>query len=415
MKKIVFICVFTCLCIFYTNPIFASDLGEARIGNNFYNNLEDAIKDATSKDIITLNDNVENSNSLEINKTVNINLNGHSISSDEKVFVIQGGSLNLTGSGKVIERKPNYGAIFITGSDDSSKKNYSTVNIGPDVFLEGWAGIFINHLNKTGYGILVNMNGSINSVADANGTTGSGIYVNGNIQNQNNAPIINLSDTVKISSSGNGIYAAGYATYNINGAYISGKEAGLGIKSGVFNILNGTIIGSGENKIPTGGNNNGINPSGAAIQIESNPNYYGNIELNIQNGFINSNKSNVIYEYAVNNIQTKVNSMNISGGKFVSDNNNNVFNLSESLENKNKFISGGSFSSNPTEYVKSGFKVIKNEDLLYEVIKNSISVFAESNNQKGKIQTIITLFLIIIIGVVAFINKNKIFSIFNKK
>lgn len=415
MKKIIVFCFFICWCIFYTYPVFASDLGEARIGNNFYNNLEEAIKAASSQDTISLNANVNVENSLEINKTVNINLNGHSITANEKVFAIQGGSLNLTGSGKVIEKKPNYGAIFVTGSNDATKKDYSTVSVGPDVFLEGWSGIFINHLNKTGYGIRINMNGSINSIPDANGTTGAGIYVNGNIQNQNNAPIINLSDTVKISSAGNGIYAAGYANYNINGAYISGKEAGLGIKAGVFNILNGTIVGSGENKIPASGNNNGINPSGAAIQIESNPNYSGNIELNIKNGFINSKQSNVIYEYTINNTPTKVNSLNISGGKFESDNNNNVFNLSESLENKTKFISGGSFSSNPTEFVKAGFKVIKNEDSLYEVIKNSISVFAEGANKTGKISTFIIIFFIVITGTLALFNKNKLISIFIKK
>jgi len=175
---------------------------------------------------------------------------------------------------------------MLIGSDDSTKENFSTVSVDSGIILEGWSGIFINHYNKTGYGILVNMNGTINAVDDTTGGSGIGIYVNGNIQNQNNSPIINLGKTAKITSTGNGIYAAGYATYNINGAHIEGKESGLGIKSGNFNINNGTILGTGEDKTPTSGNNNGINPSGVAIQIESNSGYTGNIELGTEAKFL---------------------------------------------------------------------------------------------------------------------------------
>lgn len=224
---------------------YASSSVKARIGDQYFDTLEETIAAASSTDTIILTSDVNLDNTLQINKTVNINLNNHDIKAEEIVFFVQGGSLNLTGNGTIAETKPNYGAIVLKGSDDPDKENFSTVSVGSGVKLEGWSGIFINHNNKTGYGILVNMNGSINAVDDINGGTGAGIYVNGFIKNENNSPIINLSSTANISSSGNGIYAAGYATYNIDGAYISGVESGLGIKSGVFNILNATIIGSG--------------------------------------------------------------------------------------------------------------------------------------------------------------------------
>ena len=186
---------------------------------------------------------------------------------------------------------------MIKGSEEPSKENYSTVSISKDVTLEGWSGIFITHENYKAHGILVNINGTIKALDDTSGGPGAGIYVNGNIQHENNSPIINLTNTSKITSTGNGIYSAGYATYNINGSYIEGIESALGIKSGVFNIKNCTIIGTGDDKTPTNGNNNGINPSGTAIQIESNKNYKGNIELNIESGKIESKKSYTIYEY----------------------------------------------------------------------------------------------------------------------
>lgn len=46
------------------------------------------------------------------------------------------------------------------------------------------------------------MNGTINAVDDINDGPGAGIYVNGNIKDDNNSPIINLGGTVKITSTG---------------------------------------------------------------------------------------------------------------------------------------------------------------------------------------------------------------------
>ena len=377
--------------------------------------MEEAIKNASSTDTIVLTSNVTLDDTIEINKNVNINLNNHTIEADEKVFSIQGGSLNLSGNGIVREKKPYYGAIMLMGSDDPTKKDFSTVSIGSGVTLEGWSGIFIDHLDNTGYGILVNMNGKINAVNDTSGGEGVGIYVNGNIKNQDNAPIINLTNTTNITSTGNGIYSAGYATYNINGAYINGKESGLGIKSGVFNILNGTIIGSGEDKTPTNGNNNGINPSGVAIQIESNKGYAGNIELYIKDGNIKSENSNVIYEYIVDNATTRVKNIELSGGTYTSNVNKDVFLLSESFKDTHpEFITGGTYSSNPINYLKSGYHSTKNTNSQYEVTVTTMNVFKtnENNNTDDSFKLVLIITIIIILGTIFYLNRNKLLSLF---
>ena len=379
---------------------------QARIGNNFYDTLQEAIEAAGPNDIIRLTSNVTLDNTQNINKTVNINLNNFNISSSEKVFEVEGGSLNLTGKGTIKETNPYYGAIVIKGSDDPNKNDYSTISVGSNITLEGWSGIFIDHNdNNTGYGILVNMNGNINAVDDKDGGTGIGIYVNGNIKHENNAPVINLSDTVNITSTGNGIYSAGYATYNINGASISGVESGLGIKSGKVNIFDGTIKGTGEDKTPTSGNNNGINPSGVAIQLESNPGYKGNIELNIKKGNIESNYSNVIYEYVVNNTSTKVKSINLTGGTYTSKANKNVFSLSDSFKSTHpSFISGGTYSSNPSSYLKSGYTVNETNSK-YEVISSTISVFGEKETNTN---TTTILLIIIPVIILSFLTYKKL-------
>lgn len=402
--------------IFQANNVYASDSVKAKIGDRYFDTLEEAILNASSTDIISLTSDISLNGTLDINKTVNINLNNHDIEAEERVFLIQGGSLNLSGKGTIKETKPNYGAINLKGSNDASKKDFSTVSIGSDITLEGWSGIFINHHNNTGYGILVNMNGKINAVNDMSGGKGAGIYVNGNIKHQDNSPIINLSDTVSIRSTGNGIYAAGYATYNINGASISGDNSGLGIKSGVFNILKGTITSEGSNKTPTTGNNNGINPSGVAIQIESNPGYSGNIELNIKDGTFSSKNSNVIYEYTVNNGKTQVKDISISGGNFTSNVDKNVFLLSDSFKINNQgFISGGTYSSNPTDYLKVGYSSDKNNDGLYKVTSSTMGMFSfNEDNGNNVIDLILSIILIGAIVITGYIKRDVIKDIFSK-
>ena len=396
--------IFLLLILFIINlNVYASNMIQARIGNNFYDTLQEAIEAAGPNDIIRLTSNVTLDNTQNINKTVNINLNNFNISASEKVFEVEGGSLNLTGKGTIKETNPYYGAIVIKGSDDPNKNDYSTISVGSNITLEGWSGIFIDHNdNNTGYGILVNMNGNINAVDDKDGGSGAGIYVNGNIKHETNAPVINLSDTVNITSTGNGIYAAGYATYNINGASISGVESGLGIKSGKVNIFDGTIKGTGEDKTPTSGNNNGINPSGVAIQLESNPGYTGNIELNIKKGTIESNHSNVIYEYVVNNTSTKVKNINLSGGTYTSKANKNVFSLSDSFKSTHpSFISGGTYSSNPSSYLKSGYTVNETNSK-YEVISSTISVFGEKETNTNTTTILLIIIPVIILSLLTY-------------
>ncbi len=302
---------------------------------------------------------------------------------------------------------------MLTGSNDPDKVDYSTVSVGKDITLEGWSGIFIDHNNQKSYGVLVNMNGKINAVDDETGDSGAGIYINGNIQDEHNSPKINLSDTTNIKSTGTGIYAAGYATYNINGAHIEGNESGLGIKSGIFNIKDATIIGTGPDNTPTTGNNNGINSSGAAIQIESNNSYQGNIELNIDSGTFISKKSNVIYEYTVNNSETQVKDINISDGTFTSQSGKAVFSVSNSFKNNHQgFISGGTYSSDPTSYLKSGYSVSQEGNDEYEVVRSTMLELTEEKEETNNnpIIPLIITFSLILLGTILYLNRNKLFK-----
>ena len=296
LKKLVF-CLLFCFLLVPVSCL-ASNISGVMVGGNYYDNLEDAIENASSGDVVMLMSDVSLDSNLVIDKVVNINLNGNDILSDESVFLVEGGTLNISGSGTLKENKPYNGVIKIIGSS-TSESDYSVVNVSKDVILEGWSGIFISHRASKSYGVVVNFDGKIKAVSDINGDSGIGIYVNGYISDKSNSPVINILDNAEITSNGVGLYIAGYSTFNIKKAYIQGVESGIGIKSGILNIDGARVLCDGEDKTPTDGYNDGIKSSGTTIQIESNSGYRGDMEININSGEFRSINSNVLYEYIV--------------------------------------------------------------------------------------------------------------------
>ncbi|MBQ9072061.1 MAG: hypothetical protein IJY25_02775 [Bacilli bacterium] len=412
IKKIIFSLLLFCIV-----PIVnASTTPMAKVGDKFYDTLEEAIANASSTDTIMLVSDAVLDDTLLINKTVNLNLNGNDISAKEKVFLVQGGTLNVSGKGTIKETQPNYGAIMVIGSANLSDNNYSVVNIGKDVTLEGWSGIFITHENSKSYGVEVNLDGKINAINDTSGGTGIGVYVNGKIMDETNSPEVNILDNAEITSTGNGLYIAGTSTFNIGKAYISGVESGIGIKSGTLNIDGATVVSDGKDETPTEGYNNGIKASGTAIQIESNSSYAGKIQLNISNGEFKSKNSYVVYEYLGKGNDSLIYSMSISNGTFISESGKDVFSFSDSFKDIHSgFISGGQYSSDPSEYLKSGYSAI-NEGGIYSVAKNTLkgvnSSSVSGNSGSSFIKSLIWIIVIAISGILVYFNRGKIVNFF---
>ena len=74
--------IFSIFLFFGIMPLLASaSIGSlVKIGNNYYETLEDAIKNTGPNDVISLISDVKLDETLEINKPVNINLNGNIVS-----------------------------------------------------------------------------------------------------------------------------------------------------------------------------------------------------------------------------------------------------------------------------------------------------------------------------------------------
>ena len=326
----------------------------------YYTVLAEAVAEIRSGETITLLDDITLSSTLTINTgaAFTIDLNGHNIEATQSVIMVERGNVRFTGEGTIEETSPNYGAINIKGSDVSGDVDYTTVTVGKDVTLVAWAPVFITPYESSvapdAYGVTVNIEGTLISKPDARGYNGHGIYINGQIQHLDNAPVINVSGA-SVTSEGDGIYAAGYATWNIVDSNVSGYGMGIGIKAGKLNISGDSVIRcTGPNEAPTEGFSNGINASGAAIQIESNDGYAGNIAIDIKDGQIISDNGYSIYEYANGDDNLRLDKLDITGGSF-----QGAFMVSEALyESKAEVIdiTGGSYDSSVAEYVSESMK-----------------------------------------------------------
>ena len=329
-----------------------------------HTNLPDAITAVTDADTIKLEENIALVATQEINKKVTIDLNGYTISKDRMPLRVQGGELTLTGAGTVKETAPWFGAVVVKGSDTPTDTNYSVVNIGKDVILEGFFALFIDATTAgNGYGIVINVAGTAKGMNDGY-DNGAGIYIQGKIKHKTNYPIINVASTAKIESVGLGIYAAGYANWTFaDGVSVSGVDSAMAIKSGKVTINGGTWTVTGPDTTPTTGWSAGVNGSGATIQLESNSAYAGDIELVINDGTFVSTNGRVIYEYLgkAGDTDTAVSSVEINDGSFVASAGKDVFMFSQEFGDKiTKFVNGGTYSSDPSAYANDGVIFVAN-------------------------------------------------------
>ena len=313
---------------------------------------------------------------IGISKDVTIDLNGNDLTLDNSFLrVYNGGTLNITGEGTVYSSYKKYAAIDMVGSSSASDTEFATLYIGEDVTVKGNSGIFVFQATDTsvGYGVNIVIDGTIEAV-DIDDTPASfGVYVQGMVKNYENMPTITLSETAEIKSDAYGIYAAGYAVWNVNGAYIEGEDAAIGIKSGILNITDGTLKATGPNNMPTENFGNGINSSGAALQIESNKGYAGEMEINISGGEFISEHAVPIYEYDRTNDATMVKSFSITGGTFTSNEYGSNLSFSPNFNLAHTdFIKGGVFNKNTSEVIDNlaeGYIFEEQADGTYKVVQ----------------------------------------------
>jgi hypothetical protein len=358
----------------------------AKIGDYTYSSLADAISDAKANDTITLVGDVTTSATIEITKNLTIDLNTHTITgSDVRTFQIKAGTLELAGQGTVTSVKTSSlsenTSVIRVGDGDMKVSAPATTPagliVGEKVLIDAPAcygvGLFGSLTIET-----LEVNGKIHSVSRAaitgNGSTGTS--EGGSLTYGGTTITINSTAEI-ITTNATAIYLPQDGITYIKGGVITGSDSAVGIKCGTLDISSGKLTATGADATPTAGYSNGINASGAAIQIESNDSYRteytktgsgcGPVKIDITGGEITSQNGYAIYEYIgvkeqkVLATDTHLSELNISGGEITGA--KGVLLISEVLSKKTGVISisGGTFSSDVTKYCALGKEATQNE------------------------------------------------------
>ena len=331
----------------------------AQVGNGKYTTLADAIAAAQNGDTVTLLDNVTASNITL--KSGTLDLGGYTLDAagaTTNLGLRAANGVDVTIKNGIV--KNAYSALTIWGSNESSKP--TKVTVARDVtFTESSFGIIF-----TGYSAANDFKGKTGyAVLDFNGTITTGdnqcpIFVMGNLGDNadsaaaigENGNQINIGATARITSEEEGIVLNGMAKLSVvDGATITGADA-ITMKRGYLNITGGTFTGTGDKHVPTDAEHSGAEQSGSAITVSSTYNYSGLIDVKISGGTFESANSYGFYAgqsvendnpIAFTNTSFAISGGNFSGGEaavYFAD---------------GKFITGGTFSSDPSDYAAARY------------------------------------------------------------
>ncbi len=331
LKKLVFGLLAMLVMVTSVNAEGSIDCSEdyvAMVEGKCYATLEDAVESvkSTEKTVIDVVDQADLLNSITIDGDKNIELNlknDVTISSDNYLFYVNGNaSLKITGNGTITNTNNKYTAsakdetIYVGGS--------AKLEIGKNVIVKGFNAI--TFYNATGatldlYGTLVSGRDNDPDPSLLTDPSIEGLPMLGggvNVGSGNSGIIINIHDYAAIEGEGVGLFLQANNTTTVGAARIFGA-AGITIKSGKITLTNSDVAGTYEYTDPSSWDG-GIKVTGAAIQVESNKSYPGNIEIVINGGNYSSSNDYAFQEYvAEGTTETAIKKLEIKGGTFRSN------------------------------------------------------------------------------------------------
>ena len=295
-------------------------------------------------------------------------------------FCIFRGTLNILGG--TIESQGHWNSngsefgqqiVYLFGGNDPSDTDYTNFTLGEDATIASienddgapvGAGYAVTVIHRSSafsgagdvaYGVNVDIYGE---------TENAILYVNGTIKaTEGNVPQLTLHDGAVIDG---GIYAAGYADWVIEDAVVTGGT-GMEIRAGTLVVNDGEINGTSTptSVLPNG---NGSTTDGAGIAVAQHTTELP-IDVTINGGTI-TGFSAVYQSNPQGNEEAAIKkvTLSITGGTFATSNGgeNAVYS-----ENCTGFITGGTFSSNPEEYVPTGYECNPNDGGTYTVTAKS--------------------------------------------
>ena len=376
--------------------------------------LQQAFKDGGS---YKLTQNIEISVRIITSKDVVLDLNGFYISTDKSITV--GDTVRL--SGKPATEKGSAGSLMLNNSsetigeikingnetseaieaigDVTSKDRVDipstiTINKGVRVISQGYYCVFASGMGAT---ININDGAELQSNLDLDS-----VPILGNGQAWESGTKINIYGGIITGgavSGGLAIYHPQEGTLNISGGELKGYD-GIQFKSGTLKMTSGTITATGAHVEPVEFGNGSV-PTGTAVSFISNVGYTGDMHVNISgNSILKSALSNGLHIGPVGNSTQRVVSVKIDGGSITGEANKKALNFA-SVEGVSIDITGGIYSSDPTEYVAEGYVAVQDGEMwrvepktvtvtpasvdLVLGIKDTETLAASSNVKEGKV------------------------------
>lgn len=355
-KKILFSLFASMLVLFAMSAnVFASGetIKVAEIGEVQYQTLESAISAAASGDTIKMLENISLTEQITLPaKAITLDLNGKTLSSSAATGFRLNPMSNFTlddtsNLDDTIKEKGKYVAEYeafrVAGGSDTHK---SELTIKSDVVVtsENDCCVFIyaKGAKLTTEGKLLSK--GVYATIQGNGSENNGgieVYINGGSVSASESCAIYFPNTSILSVSGDANLIGPSAIYQKSGRLTIGGNAKL------------TAFGDKKDYVY---NKNGCNPTGDAIIVESCGYPGGAPEISITGGYFGSQNNKAIGSYVKDNTYTK-----ITG-----------------------FVSGGYFTSDPTEFLAEGKIAVKsdNKEYLYMVVDKNPDITVEAKAEE---------------------------------
>lgn len=294
--------------------------GAAKIGDKEYESLAEAVAAAKAGDTVVLQKDVTIDAYQEIHTTITVDLGGNKLTS--------------TGGGFDV-----YADLTVKNGSMETVKWAAWVQNGAKLVIEKDVTIKTTSTEGNKGGITVQGNGSSVTVFGKIEAAG-GAAVSGIGNKDDGGVIINIEEGAVLKcDNGIGIYYPNTAELNIKGGTITGLT-GVYVKSGKTTVTGGTIIGTGA-KEDYEYNGNGCNTTGDAFVVDKCNYPGGDPVVEIKGGSFKSENANALASYIGNGAANA-----LTG-----------------------FVTGGSFSSDPSAFVSEDYTATKDAEGNYTVNK----------------------------------------------
>lgn len=293
-----------------------SDKTIAKVGQNYYEDLAKAVKDATDSTVILLQDTTITER-LNITNNVTLDLGGHTINiegTNNKIAAQQNANVTIK-NGNVISNT-NYGL---------QSQDNAILNIAKDLNIKvsGTDG------NAEQYGVTIfhkaTLNFEGNITVEKTGAFACGISGNGNEPKTTNTTVNILGGSIKVEE-GVAIYHPQVGKLNIKDGTLEANTT-LGIKSGEIDISGGTLKATGAKNDADAMPEN-IKLTGDTVYIEQNTAYYGHVSVNITGGQLTSANGYIMQEFNPTIGTEKERNAVVTGNyetRTILENNNTIF------------------------------------------------------------------------------------------